>query len=76
MDSSTPESSLTGTKRKHSPSAEEPRSSAPAVTPIKYFVAPKGERLKVIQGDAETFSDVLAQLDAYEGMFLFHIASS
>lgn len=68
------ESAHAGIKRKHSPNVEEPRPSAPAITPINYLAAPKMERLRLIEGDSETFSDVLDMIDVYEGMSLFHVA--
>jgi hypothetical protein len=42
---------------------------APAnVTQINYLVKARSERLKLIEGDAETFGDVLGMIDDYEGM--------
>jgi hypothetical protein len=72
-----------GLKRKRSPvpgGAEEGRAagaggSASAakgigyVTQINYLSRAKAERMRLIEGDGETFGDVLGMIDAYEGMF-------
>ncbi len=75
---------LAGLKRKRSPvpgGAEEgrpvPSAGATAggakgsgnVTQINYLVRAKSERLGLIEGDGETFGDVLGMIDDYEGMF-------
>jgi len=42
-----------------------------AVTQINYLVPSKNKQLlKLIEGDSETFADVLGMLDDYEGIFL------
>jgi hypothetical protein len=38
------------------------------VTQINYLVKARSERLRLIEGDAETFGDVLGMIDDYEGM--------
>ena len=32
----------------------------------------KSEKLRLIEGDKETFGDVLGMIDDYEGMYLFY----
>jgi hypothetical protein len=66
-----------GLKRKRSPVDEVPArhghgpasSATPSVTAINYLVKARGdqERLRLIEGDAETFKDVLSAIDDYEG---------
>lgn len=73
-----------GLKRKRSPApggAEEGRPCASAgpstggakgtgnLAQINYLVRAKGDRLRLIEGDNETFGDVLGMIDDYEGMF-------
>jgi len=62
-----------GAKRKRTPIAD---STLPPLTvvangsahpQINYLAKVRPERLKIIEGDAETFSDVLAMIDDYEG---------
>jgi hypothetical protein len=77
MDATLPDQTL---KRKRSPGPlpEEGRpphpgpgtaSMTPAtVTQINYLVKARSERLRLIEGDAETFGDVLGMIDDYEGM--------
>ncbi|KUJ23632.1 uncharacterized protein LY89DRAFT_680350 [Mollisia scopiformis] len=85
MDSSEWSESAAGTKRKRSPGVEEGRQSAPpppashgvapaapAPTPINYLVKAKSERLRLIEGDSETFSEVLSMIDDYEGVLNRH----
>jgi hypothetical protein len=36
---------------------------------INYLVRVKGGRLRLVEGDNETFGDVLGMIDDYEGMF-------
>jgi len=69
------EFSASGQKRKRTP-IDEGRQSAPppaphsgGVTQINYLMRAKAERLKLIEGDSETFSDVLGMIDDYEGQF-------
>lgn len=75
-------SATSGTKRKLSPGAEEARQSAPpppppaahlapGVSPINYLLKAKSDRLRLIEGDSDTFGDVLEMIDDYEGMFTF-----
>ena len=70
MGSPNPESS-TGAKRKRTPIPESaPHSSihpSGNVTSINYLVRARSEKLKLIEGDSETFSDVLGMIDDYEG---------
>ncbi len=67
-------------KRKRSPGggSEEARmglggggmgGSGGGVTQINYLTRAKNERLGLIEGDGETFGDVLGLIDDYEGMF-------
>jgi hypothetical protein len=77
MDTTLPDQAL---KRKRSPGPlpEEGRSAHPGpgtasmtpanVTQINYLVKARSERLRLIEGDAETFGDVLGMIDDYEGM--------
>jgi hypothetical protein len=72
-----------GLKRKRSPvpgaCGEEGRPAAASaagvpkigignVTQINYLVRAKAERLRLIEGDGETFANVLGMIDDYEGM--------
>ena len=72
MDSPNPE---TGVKRKRTPideAARIPHPPVPAnVTQINYLTKASGERLRLIEGDAETFADVLGMIDDYEGWFCY-----
>ena len=36
------------------------------VTHINYLMKARGERLRLIEGDSETFADVLGMIDDYE----------
>jgi hypothetical protein len=38
------------------------------VTQINYLVKARHDRLKLVEGDSETFGDVLTMLDDYEGI--------
>jgi hypothetical protein len=73
----------TGVKRKRTPEssssshqgqiAQAPRlgesMGSGSVTQINYLVQSKNSKLlKLIEGDSETFADVLGMLDDYEGM--------
>ena len=72
-----------GAKRKRSPegvagippSMQMPReqlvggSGSREFTPINYLVRSRTERLRLIEGDVDTFGDVIGSLDDYEGMF-------
>ena len=66
-------------KRKRTPIADSapppppglhPTSNASNVTQINYLVKVRGEKLRLIEGDAETFGDVLGMIDDYEGSSL------
>jgi hypothetical protein len=65
-----------GLKRKRSPINDEPpavRQGPPLpqggmVTPINYLIKARPEKLKLIEGDAGTFGDVLEMIDNYEGL--------
>lgn len=68
-------------KRKRTPitdSAPPPPSLHPTtnnVTQINYLAKARGEKLRLIEGDAETFGDVLGMIDDYEGLsFSSHIS--
>ncbi|KAK0118476.1 hypothetical protein ONS95_012761 [Cadophora gregata] len=72
------EMSGSGHKRKRTP-IDEGRQSAPppaphsgGVTQINYLMRAKAERLKLIEGDSETFSDILGMIDDYEGVLQRH----
>ncbi|KAI6711975.1 hypothetical protein JHW43_005547 [Diplocarpon mali] len=70
----------TGSKRKRTPAPDDARQSVPPlaqhsagagnVTPsqVSYLRRAKAERLRLIEGDSETFGDVLGMIDEYEGM--------
>jgi hypothetical protein len=74
MEHSVPEAP--GLKRKRTPNpAEESRKPTAGMgqanlTQISYLMRAKSERLRLIEGDNETFSEVLGMLDDYEGVFL------
>ncbi|KAH7360228.1 hypothetical protein BKA65DRAFT_492649 [Rhexocercosporidium sp. MPI-PUGE-AT-0058] len=78
MENSHAESSanLSGQKRKRTPIDDGGRKSAPPsagnVTQINYLMRAKADRLKLIEGDSETFSDVLGMIDDYEGVLQRH----
>ncbi|EHL01045.1 hypothetical protein M7I_3007 [Glarea lozoyensis 74030] len=63
-----------GLKRKRSPINDEPSAvrqghpppPAGMVTPINYLVRARPQKLGLIEGDAETFGDVLEMIDSYE----------
>lgn len=72
-----PNSEQAGLKRKRSPvpGALEDGRAAPTIHPgnvtqINYLMRAKAERLRLIEGDSETFGDVLGMIDDYEGMFM------
>ena len=68
-----------GAKRKRTPLADSavPLSIVANGTnssQINYLVKAGPEKLGLIDGDAETFADVLAMIDDYEGeMLLYHV---
>jgi hypothetical protein len=79
MESPNPE--ISSRKRKRSPIDERAASRLPRppvghgigigngpanVTHINYLMQARGERLRLIEGDPETFSDVLGMIDDYE----------
>jgi hypothetical protein len=65
-----------GLKRKRSPINDEssavrqgpPPPHGGMVTQINYLVKARPEKLKLIEGDAETFGDILEMIDSYEGL--------
>ncbi|KAH8654490.1 hypothetical protein BGZ60DRAFT_155178 [Tricladium varicosporioides] len=63
-------------KRKRSPVpgiGDEMRgSTGTSVTQINYLVKARSERLGLIEGDAETFGEVLGMIDDYEGVLQRH----
>ncbi|KAF4634542.1 hypothetical protein G7Y89_g3565 [Cudoniella acicularis] len=67
-----------GLKRKRSPGIAEERPSPGTVHPgtsmtqINYLVKARSERLGLIQGDTETFGEVLGMIDDYEGVLQRH----
>jgi len=59
-----------GAKRKRSP-VDDPVARggpAPAVGGVNYLMKSKPEKLKLIDCDAESFSDILNMIDDYEGI--------
>jgi hypothetical protein len=55
-------------KRKRSPDDIGPaRVGGHPVTQINYLVKARPERLRLIEGDAESFGEVLGMIDDYEG---------
>ncbi|KAE8448742.1 hypothetical protein EG329_008957 [Mollisiaceae sp. DMI_Dod_QoI] len=81
MDNSYSDASSAGIKRKRTPGAEEGRSSAPPgplvqglnVTPsINYLMRAKSERLRLIEGENDTFAEILGMIDDYEGVLNRH----
>jgi hypothetical protein len=61
-----------GAKRKRTPvddpvSRPNPASGGGAGGMINYLVKSKSEKLKLIEGDTESFSDILGLIDDYEG---------
>lgn len=72
MDASSVESPLAGgQKRKRTtPGVEEGRQphSGGNVTQINYLVRSRADRLRLMEGDSETFGDILEMIDDYEGM--------
>ena len=42
-----------------------------AVTQINYLMKARSDRLRLIEGDSETFSDMLGMIDEYEGGVMF-----
>ncbi|KAK6582800.1 hypothetical protein PZA11_005208 [Diplocarpon coronariae] len=74
----------TGSKRKRTPAPDDARQSVPPlaqhsagagnVTPsqVSYLRRAKAERLRLIEGDSETFGDVLGMIDEYEGVLQRH----
>jgi hypothetical protein len=67
MDSPAPSISDVSLKRKRSP-MEDGRAIHPGnVTQINYLMKAKSERLRLIEGDSESFGDILGMIDDYEG---------
>ena len=76
-----------GEKRKRSPESsgsqghgritQVPRlaeSATPtAAAQINYLVKARSDKLKLVEGDSETFGDVLSMLDEYEGVYMNHV---
>jgi len=66
---------ILGAKRKRSPMVDDavtrpaPITHSRDVTKINYLAKMKSTPFKLIEGDSETFGDVLGMLDDYEGMF-------
>jgi len=62
-------------KRKRSPNpVDEGRDRvihAGNVTQINYVMKAKSEKLRFIEGDSESFGDVLGMIDDYEGEWMF-----
>jgi hypothetical protein len=66
-----------GLKRKRSPINDEPptvRQGPPPpqggmVTQINYLMKARPEKLRLIEGDSDTFGDVLEMIDNYEGLW-------
>ncbi|KAJ2906024.1 hypothetical protein MKZ38_003507 [Zalerion maritima] len=51
---------------------QPPPPQSVGATPINYLTIGSTERLKLIHGDADTFSDVISLLDQYEGVLFRH----
>jgi hypothetical protein len=75
-----PAAESSGPKRKRSPiddtiTRPPPVMHAGAVTQINYLVKAKYEKLRLIEGDSETFGDILGMIDDYEGVLeiYFHV---
>jgi len=70
-----PASDILGAKRKRSPMGDDavtrpaPITHSRDVTKINYLVRMKSAPFKLIEGDSETFGDVLGLIDDYEGVF-------
>lgn len=76
---SSPGPEAIGAKRKRSPVDDAVTRPPPnvhagisptPVTQINYLMKAKNERLRLIEGDMDTFGDVLGMIDDYEGEFL------
>lgn len=73
MESPNPDTGAT--KRKRSPVDDTGAASRQipnppmghGMTQINYLMKARGERLRLIEGDSETFADVLGMIDDYEG---------
>jgi hypothetical protein len=68
MDSPVPDASTL--KRKRSPMEEgrdRPAVHSGNVTQINYLMKAKSDRLNLIEGDSESFGEILGMIDDYEG---------
>ncbi|KAK2629065.1 hypothetical protein QTJ16_002168 [Diplocarpon rosae] len=74
----------TGSKRKRTPGPDDGRQSVPPLaqhsaggvnvtqTQVSYLMRAKAERLRLIEGDSDTFADILGMIDDYEGVLQRH----
>ncbi|KAG0651658.1 hypothetical protein D0Z07_1579 [Hyphodiscus hymeniophilus] len=73
MESPNPENSA---KRKRTPIDESARilhpPMPPNITQVNYLKKSRGGKLRLIEGDSETFTDVLGMIDDYEGVLQRH----
>ncbi|XMA08433.1 hypothetical protein WAI453_001224 [Rhynchosporium graminicola] len=74
-----PSANVSGQKRKRTPPIVDdggqqsaPPPSAGNQAQINYLMRAKADRLKLIEGDSEIFSDVLGMIDDYEGVLQRH----
>lgn len=66
-----------GMKRKRSPIDDvvtRPTPTHHGNLPINYVMKAKAEKLRLIEGDSETFGDILGMIDDYEG--ITHLCST
>ena len=77
-----PAPEIIGAKRKRSPMGGDDPVTRPApiahsrdVTKINYLVKMKSAPFRLIEGDSETFGDVLGMIDDYEGVYLIFFSS-
>ncbi|RDL41071.1 uncharacterized protein BP5553_01050 [Venustampulla echinocandica] len=59
-------------KRKRSPVGEDAAAQRPGPLAINYLAKTRSEKLRLMEGDAETFSDVLDIIEDYEGVLQRH----
>lgn len=64
---SIPDASTLKRKRTPNPMEDRPAVHSSNVTQISYLMKTKSERLRLIEGDSESFSDILGMIDDYEG---------
>lgn len=69
---------LIGAKRKRTPIPESGtlQLNGGNGTQINYLAKARTEKLKIIEGDSETFGDVLGMIDDYEGTYILFVVTS